>query len=381
MSKFTVSIEVIGPRNKLGVGKQGTVYAVPDFQTDFSVTGVFKEYKREALGDLNATILMKMVAYLRSLPFADGVHLTRIAAWPECLVERGGAVVGFVMPQVPRDFYFTRIDTGKETLGQFQHLVYNNREQQFQVGIRIADRARYELLSDVASGLAFLHSHDISVGDLSPNNLLFSVGPVHRAYCIDTDSMRFKGESALPQHETPDWEVRRIPSSEELATAKSDIYKYGLLILRVLGSVEISRSASDLPKAVPKEVRRLVAQSLLPTPNSRPSASDWMEPLKKAVASADTSVTPSMATVSSSTKSTAARPQRAPARATTGTTIKPQITNVSPGLTIVGKPRKSILGTVLGGIVGACLAAIVFFCSCDNSIRSDQFDREYFRIS
>ncbi|MFZ3290703.1 MAG: hypothetical protein WA622_11770 [Mycobacterium sp.] len=113
---------------------------------------------------------------------------------------------------------------------EFQHLL-NNESVLSARGIMIDDVQPYRLLREVASGLAFLHSHGVCVGDISPNNLLFSLTPRESIYFIDCDSRCINGVSALTQVETPGWEV---PAGEAQATIYSDSYKLGLLALRLL---------------------------------------------------------------------------------------------------------------------------------------------------
>ena len=76
------------------------------------------------------------------------------------------------------------------------------------------------------------HRHGVAVGDLSPKNLLFSLGPPVKVYFVDCDGMRL-GRSVLPQVETPDSAVRDVNRTEELATPASDSYKLALLTLRL----------------------------------------------------------------------------------------------------------------------------------------------------
>jgi eukaryotic-like serine/threonine-protein kinase len=51
-------------------------------------------------------------------------------------------------------------------------------------GINIDDAQRYSLLREVASGLAFLHIHGVCIGDISPKNLLFSLGASTRSSVV-----------------------------------------------------------------------------------------------------------------------------------------------------------------------------------------------------
>ena len=116
-------------------------------------------------------------------------------------------------------------------------------------GITITDTQRYQLLREVAKALAFLHRIGVCVGDISPKNLLFSLHPRPAVYFIDCDAMRVNGLTALPQLETPEWEV---PTGEELATIHSDTHKLGLLALRLLAGDQHTKDVQQVPSTTPK---------------------------------------------------------------------------------------------------------------------------------
>jgi YVTN family beta-propeller protein len=250
---------------------------------------VFKEYKSTALATLNSTALEAMPRYLESLPFSEGMELINQAAWPCRLVENAGAVEGFVMPAIPDKFFLTMRKASGPTrvAGEFQHLLNDSgflaRRQ-----IVISDRNRYELLTEVANALSIFHRHDIAVGDVSPKNLLFATSPRASVYFIDCDAMRLKGNSVLPQLETPGWEVPTGNSREELATVTSDSYKFGLLALRMLVGDQDTKDTARLPKDTPSPIRQLISESLSPRPRARPAPEDWGVPLTDAASTAST---------------------------------------------------------------------------------------------
>ena len=87
-----------------------------------------------------------------------------------------------------------------------------------------------ELVGVRGSNTQFTTTMGIAVGDVSPKNLLFTLAPRPECFLIDSDAMRLRGASVLPQAETPDWQV---PPGEERGTAASDVYKLGLLAVRL----------------------------------------------------------------------------------------------------------------------------------------------------
>ncbi|MBB2989640.1 serine/threonine protein kinase [Mycolicibacterium iranicum] len=258
---------------KIGQGGQGVVYSAPGFRTKFTDTMVFKEYRPEALQDMNFDALAAMPTLVEeSMSYEDAERLISIAAWPCALVEDNGSPIGQVMPAIP-DRFTIPLTTAKGTApanAELQHLL-NHKSILAARGIALAEETRYALLREIASDLAFLHQNSICVGDISPKNLLFSLEPV-QAYFIDCDTMRVGGISALPQVETPGWEV---PQNEELATIYSDSYKLALLALRLLVGDQDVRDPQRLPSMTPRLLTKLIVDTLSSTPSRRPLPMAW----------------------------------------------------------------------------------------------------------
>ncbi len=290
MAGTRLRFDGLGTLKHIASGGQGDVYRAPGVRMrSYRTPLVYKEYNPAARADLNVAVLESMPSYLESLNTVRGMEILSIAAWPCRMVEKGGQVSGFVMPTIPAEFYLD-IHTAKGTSrkpGEFAHLL-NDPGFLLRRGIRLTDRNRYELLAEVAHALKVFHSHDIAVGDLSPKNMLFSLKPPTKVYFIDCDAMRFKGKSVTKQVETPEWEVRIVNFAEELATPQSDVYKLGLLALRLLVGDQQIRDTAGLPKSVPRQVRVLLSRSLHPNAANRPTATEWVKPLQDAAATAST---------------------------------------------------------------------------------------------
>src|SRR6202012_357386 len=104
--------------------------------------------------------------------------------------------------------------------------------------------------------------------------------PHAAAYFIDCDAMRINGVSALPQMETPDWEV---PAGEELATIYSDAYKLGLLALRLGAGPHETKNLGHIPSATPALLRQIITDTLSKAPQQRPLPEAWSYVLGHAV--------------------------------------------------------------------------------------------------
>lgn len=281
----------LGVTTKLASGGQGVVYPAPRAQMPHARALVFKEYKPAVLPSVRVDVLEDMPAYLESLPGIEGMELLNRAAWPCRLVEEDHSttVVGFVMPSIPGEFFIdmTMTSSVQRKAAEFQHLL-NDDVFLAKRGIPLSDQYRYELLSDAAAALALLHRHDIAVGDMSPKNLLFSLRPRRQVYFIDCDAMRLRSRSVTDQVETPDWEVATAYPGEELATAQSDAYKFGLLALRLLAGHQATRDPSKLPAGVPAPVQQLVHTALSAPAGQRPGPADWIQALDDAATGAGT---------------------------------------------------------------------------------------------
>ena len=281
-TRQVIARDKLGVLAKIGQGGQGVVYRAPNVKTKFAPSMVFKEYKAQTRADIDFTALAAMPALVEdSLSYAQAERLVSVAAWPCALIENAGESVGFVMPAIPDEFSIPlkTVKGVSNTAAEFQHLL-NHPTVIAARGIDIDDAQRYALLREAASGLAFLHKHGVCVGDMSPKNLLFSLTPHAAVYFIDCDAMRINGVSALPQMETPDWE---LPVGEELATIYSDAYKLGLLALRLLAGDHDTKNLGHIPSTAPALLRQVITDTISKAPQQRPLPEAWTYVLGHAI--------------------------------------------------------------------------------------------------
>jgi serine/threonine protein kinase len=274
MTGQVIPLDKLGGLSKIGQGGQGVVYAASHVKTKFAASMVYKQYKSQIWAEIDFAALAAMPALVEeSLSYTQAKRLIAIAAWPCALVEDGATPLGFVMPAIPEEFFIplTTVKGASPTAAEFQHLL-NHPSVLEARGIDIDDAQRYSLLREVASAVAFLHKHGVCVGDISPKNLLFSLTPPEAVYFIDCDAMRIDGVSALPQVETPGWE---IPPGEELATIYSDTYKLGLLALRLVAGDHDTKNPQDVPANTPELLRQIVTDTLTNQPHQRPLPEAW----------------------------------------------------------------------------------------------------------
>jgi hypothetical protein len=264
---------------EINAGAHGRIFAVPEFEL-FGGPMVFKRYGSETLAAIDATTLGAMVSFAATMPRGRAQWLWSRAAWPAALVMGEDRVLGFLMREVPGNFRL-RIRTGRLRQTKLAGMEYLLNPDEFlaRMEVPVNDRLRLELLLDVSRTLAGLHSLGIAVGDLSPKNLLFTGWPRPACFFVDCDSMRMAGRSALPQTETPDWE---IPSGhvEELGTPATDAYKLGLLAVRLFARDQTSRSVGPLAGVSP-ELGRLAYRTLSHRPSDRPPPAHWIGALER----------------------------------------------------------------------------------------------------
>jgi serine/threonine protein kinase len=198
------------------------------------------------------------------------------------------------MRMVPDAYYFGYQTQSLGTRRQLADMAFLLNPDRYisNSGLSVSDRDRLHLLASVAQVLSRLHALGVTVGDLSPKNLLFSLSPPG-CFVIDCDAMRVRGESVLAQVETPDWE---IPAQEERATPASDAYKFGLLAIRLFARDQSSYDWGPLSLISP-EVARLAQESLRTDPSARPSPAEWLPALQAASVTANATASPSAPSV------------------------------------------------------------------------------------
>jgi hypothetical protein len=265
-----VEVGSLGELTVLGSGGQGTVYAV-------SADTVYKQYTPDVRRELDPDVLTGLVQFHRDLDEQARRRLDAVTAWPTDVVQRDGVVSGFLMPRAPSAFSVgLRVSRGPvQRLAQMQ-LLLNDDAYLTGRGLLVDDRFRLDLLHDVAEAMEFLHGLGVVVGDLSPNNLLFSRSHRPRCFFLDCDAMWLRGRSVLRSAETVDWQAP--PGERGQPSAATDSYKFGLLMLRLFAGDQSTRDATAVERAGPA-VRVLALRSMSHDSRWRPSMAEWRQGL------------------------------------------------------------------------------------------------------
>lgn len=270
----------LGVREQLGKGGQGSVYRLRAFQFEPSwrTPTVYKEYDADTVDKLDSGVLERVIMFAGRL--ADEHWLRTRAAWPAATVIRDGRVCGFLMPEVPDEFYANlKLPNGPDRVPAGLEYLLNPPSYRQRLGILVSERDRVELLADLAQTLSVLHGAGAAVGDLSPKNLLYSAARPRRCFVLDCDSVHVDGASALPYAETPEWGAPEY-KPDEPATPRSDVYKFALLAIRLHAGDQSTRDAGVLATHSPR-LQELAQQSLDADPERRPSIAAWEEELER----------------------------------------------------------------------------------------------------
>ena len=337
--------------NSLGSGGQGQVTAVNGTLINGQWTAAVKVYSPAVARSVNVAALEKIAGFPGTLGPGDSRWLHENTAWPAVLVENGQDVCGFLMRTVPSEYYF---GFHTQTQGTWQkhaniEFLLNSDRYVSSSGLSVTDYERVALLKNLAIVLSRLHSLGVTVGDLSPKNLLFKLSPAPSCFLIDCDAMRVQGASVMQQVQTPDWEV---PSDEMTATSAADAYKFALLAIRLFARDQSSSNRAAL-RALSPELDRLAEISLYGGVSQRPSLADWIPALTAACDAIKAKSAPS-------TPTTSWTPNSAPIRPTSQTTSSPRPPQVRPPAYTPPASRRRHTGTkTFGTLVVAALLAVV----------------------
>ena len=261
--------------SKLGEGGQAKVHAVSLTLPDVAGPLVFKHYRpghRLSAGGLEALVRRRM-----RMPPAVRARLDVRAAWPVRTVAEDGEVCGVLMPLIPDDFFHTRyLPSGEshQTLCEWQHL-FVDPERNARLGMPTPNsRTRLLLCRDFASVLHLLHTCDFVVGDINAKNAVFRLTARPSVRFVDCDAIRVKGSAAVvAQLNAPDWD----PPERTLSQA-TDLYKFGLLVLRTLcpgNGASLYRDPDHLRGVLDARGHRMLTDALGPVPERRPPAVVW----------------------------------------------------------------------------------------------------------
>lgn len=323
----TIQKSALGPMSKLGRGGQATVFKLASPPPIPGAEGqyVFKRYHKDILeesGHSLATTMPQLILHPDAMSAEDQRFVRRYTVWPQGLVVENGTAQGILMKLIPEPFFFDLefggVGPSERTLLEVQYLMAPESKKP-ERGIPAATaKDRLYLILDVLKIVDFLHRNGLVIGDFSPKNLVVtnpakgvaSTGRKFTPKFLDVDAFRFAGGvPPIQQMHTPNWfppevraaailrdeliskgasqiEVSRARAAANIQTTKSDIFKMGLLALRLLHiprdpneddtqSVYVSTAANaNIERLVNPRRASLLRSMLDANPDSRPSARD-----------------------------------------------------------------------------------------------------------
>jgi serine/threonine protein kinase len=326
-AEVTIQKSALGSLTKLGRGGQATVYKLSSPPPLPGAEGqyVYKQYRAKILNESGhslANTMPQLILHAAGMTEEDQKLVRRHTVWPQGLVVENGTAQGILMKLIPDPFFFDLqlggSGTSSRTLLELQYIMVPESKKP-QRGIPSATaKDRLYLILDVLKIVDFLHRNGLVIGDFSPKNLVLSnpskgVASSGRKFTpklLDVDAFRFTGGvPPIQQLHTPNWfppevraaarlrdvlvarkasqvEISRARAHANIQTTKSDIFKLGLLVLRLLHipkdpneddtqSVYISESANtNIARLVNPQRARLLRSMLDTDPSSRPSARD-----------------------------------------------------------------------------------------------------------
>jgi hypothetical protein len=317
-----MKVEALGALEKLAKGGTATIYRVPDIEIGLGPM-VYKEYfdkTREHAGKEAMTAgLRRFVRFRETLAPRQRMAWDARIVWPVCLVlDDDGTASGILMPLIPRQYFHSLPKSSGGT-----HEVVLNLDLLFGAlddppakhlsPMSVSDRLG--IVSGVAHAYGLMHRADVVLGDVSGFNVVFNptVSPPS-VLVIDVDSVRLVGNRPLAgnQAHTPGWEppealdalaaartlrqlnhsggsadeIRRKEYAWSIQTPATDVYKFGLMVTRLLDNRRGGSKNRDPGKAITvlrreglEGAARLLARSLDDKPDTRPKMREWYEAL------------------------------------------------------------------------------------------------------
>ena len=248
----------------------------------------------------------------------ERVYIESRTVWPRVAVTDRGRLRGYLMSRVPAQFFrlYGLRNRPRNVLCDWNYLSMRDRYEnnpRLVSEIPKPNAAQISaLIADLARTVQELHRHDVIVGDMSGQNLIWTDQPSLHVMLIDCDSFRVRGSTGVNYpKETPDWEDPVVQQGR--TNQQSDIYKLGVAAYRAVWAATTRLPPSDLanrppPAGVPASLPSLIDRST--GTGERPSATEWVQRLAEPSAAAPALVAPSQVQSVTRTKTTSSAPSR-----------------------------------------------------------------------
>jgi hypothetical protein len=309
----------LGEISFLAGGGTARVYRISQQDIGEAFPVVYKEYKestRRRAGPGLLPGLWQIVRIRSSLEAKQRRFFDERTIWPIRIVtDNDGAVTGILMRLIPEAFFqHLSLPSGevKQKPREVQFLFLGEDDGK-RVGVSTTNfHDRISVCAQIARAFGLLHHAEVVFGDISARNIVYDIGPRGdvNVLLVDCDSVRVKGTRSPfgAQPHTPRWEppealeaknklgraqrAEGVPASvisdyrnrANVQSKATDVYKYGLLVLRVLDfgrSLSANRNPQLAAKILDAHVGvqggELLRASLCQNPEDRPTMREWYE--------------------------------------------------------------------------------------------------------
>ena len=309
----------LGGLRQIGKGGTAFVYAVNHPGIGPHPEVVFKEYRqsvRRSAGPGLLPGLRSIVGFLDQLEPAPRRFFDQRMIWPLRVVvnDDGDAAQGIIMRLIPREFFQDiNLPSGRRERepSELQFLLMGD-EDASKAGVEVPNIPdRIQICAQMARSFGLLHHSGVVYGDISARNAVYHLhGRAPEVLLVDCDSVRVRGTRSpfRSQPHTPRWEppealaarsaLRRahrsgsavsssVSSLQHQAVVQSketDVYKFGLLMVRILDYGRYRSANRDPAKAaallgyhVGNAAVDLLYRTLAESPGDRPSMREWYE--------------------------------------------------------------------------------------------------------
>jgi hypothetical protein len=311
----TIRRRDLGRLERIGSGGTAVIYGVPDWNTDaFGIPNaegtVFKEYKERIRNRAGPSLLPGLQALVQfrtqNLVEAQRTEWDKRIIWPvQVVVDSNGAARGVLMAVVPRRFFhrFRSRSRGTYLAPRHADTLFGDDHTMYRIGLTpVPLNTRLALVAAIARCYGMMHYAGIVIGDISGRNLVYSPdGARPQVLAIDTDSARVKSTRAVfeRQPHTPRWEPpealharreytrdprRDPPTGLTKQNIQTDIYKFGLLVVRILDygrgrapNRDPRQAAVVLRNTIGPPASTLLLSTLADNPADRPTMRDWYD--------------------------------------------------------------------------------------------------------
>jgi serine/threonine protein kinase len=319
VTDLTVTRSSLGPLEPLNSGGTAQIFRVTRTVLSDMPDLVYKEYNKKTIRHAGPGLgpgLYSIVESRDRLHEAQRRFIDERTLWPVRLVENdGGGACGVLMRLIPdRFFERVRAPSGDVKVQPRELLLlFMDDDDARSCGLRVTSmQTRLEMCAQVARAFGLLHKAQVIYGDVSARNVIYvtSVNSRPETILVDCDSVRIAGTRSPfgAQPHTPTWEppecrlaqrklaaVRRSgqASSHEVHSLKrsmmtqstpTDVYKFGLLVVRVLDygrgrspNKNPTKAQGILRKYGGPELASLLRHSLADDPHDRPTMREWFE--------------------------------------------------------------------------------------------------------